>query len=38
MRYRWKDGGSCPDKTCGTPLVRETLRGRTACWCPACQH
>jgi formamidopyrimidine-DNA glycosylase len=37
MRYRWKDGGSCPDKKCGTPLVRETLRGRTACWCPACQ-
>ena len=37
MPYRWKDGGLCPDKNCGTALVRETLRGRTACWCPVCQ-
>ena len=37
MRHRWKDGGVCPRKTCRVPLVRETLRGRTACWCPVCQ-
>jgi formamidopyrimidine-DNA glycosylase len=37
MQHRWKDGGLCPAKKCRTPLVRETLRGRTACWCPACQ-
>lgn len=38
MTHRWKDGGLCPGKTCRTPLVREALRGRTACWCPACQE
>jgi formamidopyrimidine-DNA glycosylase len=37
MTHRWKAGGICPDKTCRTPLVRDTLRGRTACWCPRCQ-
>ena len=37
MQHRWKEGGLCPDKNCRTPLVRETLRGRTACWCPVCQ-
>ncbi len=37
MRHRWKDGGLCPDRSCRTPLLRETLRGRTACWCPVCQ-
>ena len=37
MQHRWKEGGLCPAKKCRTPLVRETLRGRTACWCPACQ-
>ena len=35
FRHRWRDGGTCP--RCGTPLVRESLRGRTACHCPACQ-
>lgn len=35
MRHRWKDGGHCP--RCGTVLTRQTLRGRTACWCPVCQ-
>jgi formamidopyrimidine-DNA glycosylase len=35
MRHRWKDGGKCP--RCGADLVRETLRGRTACWCSLCQ-
>ena len=37
MPHRWKDGGLCPAKKCGAALVRSTLRGRTACWCPACQ-
>ena len=37
MEHRWKAGGLCPSKKCRTLLVRETLRGRTACWCPACQ-
>lgn len=37
MQHRWKDGGRCPDKSCRTPLVRASLRGRTACWCPRCQ-
>jgi hypothetical protein len=35
FRHRWRDGGSCP--RCGAGLVRETLRGRTACHCPGCQ-
>lgn len=35
MRHRWKAGGHCP--RCQTPLTREPLRGRTACWCPTCQ-
>jgi formamidopyrimidine-DNA glycosylase len=37
MQHRWKAGGVCPAKSCGSALVRETLRGRTACWCPQCQ-
>ncbi len=37
MTHRWKDGGHCPQKKCRAPLTRATLRGRTACWCPACQ-
>ncbi len=32
---RWKNGGRCP--RCGAALVREELRGRTACRCPVCQ-
>ncbi len=32
---RWKRAGSCPKHK--TPLKRETIRGRTAAWCPSCQ-
>ena len=35
FNHRWKDGGTCP---CGAPLVRETVGGRTSCWCPTCQE
>ncbi|MCE9519929.1 MAG: Fpg/Nei family DNA glycosylase [Verrucomicrobia bacterium] len=35
FKYRWARGHDCP--RCGTKLVYETLRGRTACWCPVCQ-
>jgi formamidopyrimidine-DNA glycosylase len=35
FRHRWVKGGICP--RCNAPLVREDLRGRTACWCPVCQ-
>jgi formamidopyrimidine-DNA glycosylase len=35
FRYRWEDGHVCP--RCEAELVRESLRGRTACWCPVCQ-
>jgi formamidopyrimidine-DNA glycosylase len=37
FRHRWKDGGHCPRRGCGAGLRRETVRGRTTCWCPACQ-
>lgn len=33
--HRWKRGNNCP--RCGTELVHESLRGRTACWCVVCQ-
>lgn len=33
--HRWKRGSNCP--RCGTKLKHESLRGRTACWCPVCQ-
>jgi len=36
FRHRWKKGGACP-KT-GDSLVRETVGGRTTCWCPVCQR
>ncbi len=36
FRYRWEDGHCCP--RCEAELVRETVRGRTACWCPVCQR
>jgi len=32
---RWKRSGICPKHQ--TPLKRETIRGRTAAWCPRCQ-
>jgi len=35
--HRWRDGGLCPRRGCGTPLLRAELRGRTTCWCPRCQ-
>jgi formamidopyrimidine-DNA glycosylase len=37
MNHRWKDGGICPRPRCHTPLARETIAGRTTCWCPRCQ-
>jgi len=37
MKHRWRDGGHCPRRGCGAPLVREELRGRTTCRCPGCQ-
>ena len=38
FQHRWKDGGVCPRRGCGTALQRSNLRGRTTCWCPACQR
>jgi formamidopyrimidine-DNA glycosylase len=35
FRHRWEKGHACP--RCQAALVREELRGRTACWCPTCQ-
>lgn len=34
--HRWDKAKSCP--RCGVGLIKEELRGRTACWCPNCQH
>ncbi|MBU63596.1 MAG: DNA-formamidopyrimidine glycosylase [Opitutae bacterium] len=36
FHVRWKDGGNCPKL--GKPLVRETVAGRTTCWCPSLQR
>ena len=36
FHVRWKDGGDCPQS--GKPLIRETIAGRTTCWCPALQR
>ena len=36
FHVRWKDGGNCPQS--GKPLVRETVAGRTTCWCPSGQR
>jgi len=35
--HRWKAGGHCPRPGCGKPLARDTVGGRTTCWCPRCQ-
>lgn len=35
FHQRWEKGHHCP--RCGSALVREEIRGRTACWCPVCQ-
>jgi formamidopyrimidine-DNA glycosylase len=35
-RVRDDRGARCP--RCGTPLERDTIAGRTACWCPAEQR
>ena len=36
FHQRWASKRPCP--RCGTPLHKEQIRGRTACWCPSCQH
>ena len=36
FHVRWKDGGNCPQS--GKSLVRETVAGRTTCWCPSLQR
>jgi formamidopyrimidine-DNA glycosylase len=33
--HRWAAGGSCP--RCDAALARDTIGGRTTCWCPRCQ-
>ena len=33
--HRWEDGGKCP--RCRGSLRRQSVGGRTTCWCPACQ-
>ena len=35
FNHRWKDGGLCP--ATGTPLLRESIGGRTSCWSPGKQ-
>ena len=35
FRNRWEAGGRCP--RCRETLARETIGGRTTCWCPRCQ-
>jgi formamidopyrimidine-DNA glycosylase len=37
FNHRWKGGGHCPRPKCRSALSRQDLRGRTTCWCPACQ-
>jgi len=32
FNHRWKPGGHCP--RCQQPLARETIAGRTSCFCP----
>jgi len=36
FHVRWKDGGNCPQS--GKSLIRETVAGRTTCWCPFTQR
>lgn len=33
--HRWERGKGCP--RCGAKLRHDSVRGRTACWCPVCQ-
>jgi len=35
FRHRWREGGECPRD--GETLRRETIGGRTTCYCPRCQ-
>ncbi len=35
FRHRWRDGGQCP--RCRQVLIRETVGGRTSCFCTTCQ-
>ncbi|MFM7181871.1 MAG: Fpg/Nei family DNA glycosylase [Verrucomicrobiales bacterium] len=37
MNHRWESGNTCPRARCHTPLARETIAGRTTCWCSSCQ-
>ncbi|MGJ3243126.1 MAG: Fpg/Nei family DNA glycosylase [Opitutales bacterium] len=36
FNHRWREGGRCPRT--GRPLVRETIAGRTTCYCPTVQR
>jgi formamidopyrimidine-DNA glycosylase len=36
FQHRWDNDHPCP--RCRSPLAREKLRGRTACFCPSCQN
>lgn len=36
FQHRWENGGYCP--RCRATLQRDTIRGRTTCWCPKCQN
>jgi len=35
FRHRWKPGGRCP--RCRLSLARDSVGGRTTCWCQRCQ-
>jgi formamidopyrimidine-DNA glycosylase len=35
FQHRWRPGGKCP--RCRATLARDTIGGRTTCWCPRCQ-
>lgn len=37
FNHRWDRDHRCPRRGCGALLIRQDLRGRTTCWCPACQ-
>lgn len=35
FNHRWREGGTCPRD--GSPLIRESVAGRTTAFCPVCQ-
>lgn len=37
FQHRWKLGGHCPRRGCGSALARAEVGGRTTAWCPRCQ-